>query len=126
VTSARRTGAPIAADARILGSGEFVAAVVREAPTPTEGPARVPLEALAARLAAHLGMPGPALLGDTQTRAAVAARQLLAYVWVEVLGRRASALARAWGQTRGNVTWAAQRGATQAARWQTEIPRWCR
>ena len=66
-----------------------------------------------------------ALLGDTQTRAAVSARQFLAYVWVEVLGRRASALACAWGQTRGNVTWAAERGATQAARWQTEIPRWC-
>ncbi|MCX5734804.1 MAG: hypothetical protein NTW68_10800 [candidate division NC10 bacterium] len=37
---------------------------------------------------------------------------------VDVLGRRASALARAWRQTRGNVTW--------AARWQTEIPDWCR
>lgn len=126
MTHARRTGAPIAADARILGSGEFVTAIVRDAPPPAEVPARVPLETLAARLAACLGVPGPALLGDTQTRAAVAARQLLAYVWVEVLGRRASALARAWGQTRGGVTWAAQRGATQAARWQTEIPRWCR
>jgi len=103
-----------------------VTAIVRDAPPPAEVPARLPLETLVASLAAGLGVPGPALLGDTQTRAAVAARQLLAYVWVEVLGRRASALARAWGQTRGNVTWAAQRGATQAARWQTEISHWCR
>jgi len=88
VTRARRTGAPIAADARILRSGDFVTAIVRDAPPPTEVPARVPLETLTARLAAGLGVPGPALLGDTQTRAAVAARQLLAYVWVEVLGRR--------------------------------------
>ena len=54
---------------------------------------------------------------------AVTARQLLAYVWVEVLGRRASDLARALGQTRGNLSTAARRGAAQAARWQAEIPR---
>ena len=58
-----------------------------------------------------------------QSRPAVTARQLLAYVWAEVLGRRASALARALGQTRGNISTAARRGAVQAARWQAEIPR---
>ena len=40
---------------------------------------------------------------------------------VEVLGRRASDLARALGQTRGNLSTTAQ-----AARWQAEIPIWCR
>jgi hypothetical protein len=103
-----------------------VAILLREAPVAAGVPSRIPLETLAARVAARLGVPEPVLLGDTQTRAAVAARQLLAYLWVEGLGRRAGALARAWGQTRGNVTWAAQRGATQAARWQTEIPDGCR
>ncbi len=47
------------------------------------------------RLAADLGIPVAVLAGGSQVRAAVTARQLLAYVWVEVLGRRASALARA-------------------------------
>jgi len=111
---------------RILGSGDFVATLLPDAPVPAELPSRIPIETLAACVATRLGVPGSVLLGDTQTWAAVAARQLLAYLWVEVLGRRASALARAWGQTRGNVTWAAQRGAIQAVRWQTEIPDWCR
>ena len=66
------------------------------------------------------------LFAGSQTRAAVSARHLFAYVWVEVLGRRASALKRALGQTRGNISTAAQRGAVQAARWQAEIFRWCR
>jgi len=128
VTATRRTGAPVQADARILGSGDFVTAVLRAAPAAAaEGaPPRVPLETLAARLAARLGVAVPTLFGGTQTRAAVTARQLLAYVWVEVLGRRASALARALGQTRGNVCLAARRGAVHAARWQAEIPIWCR
>ena len=103
-----------------------MATLLREAPVAAAVASRIPIEILAARVAARLGVPGSVLLGDTQTRAAVAARQLLAYLWVEVLGRRASALARAWGQTRGNVTRAAQRGTIQAARWQAESPRWCR
>ena len=53
--------------------------------------------------------------------AAVAASTRKQYVWVEGLGRRASALARALGQTRGNLSTTAQ-----AARWQAEISRWCR
>jgi len=128
VTAMRRTGAPVQADARILGSGEFVTAVLRAAPAAAAegGPPRVPLETLAGRLAGGLGVTVPTLFGGTQTRAAVTARQLLAYVWVEVLGRRASALARALGQTRGNISTAARRGAVHAARWQAEIPIWCR
>jgi hypothetical protein len=127
VTAARRSGAPVEADARILGSGDFVAAILREAPVPSmQTPARVSLETLATRLAASLGVPLPTLLGKTQIQAAVTARQLLAYVWVERLGRPASALARALDQTRGNVSLAAQKGVAHAALWQAEIPRWCR
>jgi hypothetical protein len=128
VTIARRTGAPVQADARVLGSGEFVAALLREVPVRRGAggaAARVSLETLTTRLATRLGVTVPALLGQTQTRTAVTARQVLAYVWVEVLGRRASDLARALGRTRGNISTAARRGAVQAARWQAEIPRWC-
>jgi len=73
-----------------------------------------------------MGVAVLALFEETQIRPAVTARQRLASVWVEVLGRRASDLARALGQTRGNISIAARRGAVQAARWQAEIPRWCR
>jgi len=128
VTAQRRDRAPVQADARILGAGPFVEGVLREATTATAGPPRftVPLDTLAARLSGDLGVPVPLLLGGTQTRAAVSARQLLAYVWVEVLGRRASALARVLGQTRGNVSLAAQRGAAHATAWRARIPRWCK
>jgi hypothetical protein len=80
---------------------------------------RVSLAALADRVAA-------ALLGASQTRPAVTARHLLAYVWVEHLGKRASDLARALGQTRGNVSLAAKRGAALAAAWRAQFAAWCR
>jgi hypothetical protein len=118
VVAQRRTGPPAVADARILGAGPFVEAVLREAPaSPPAGlpRARAPLAALAARVAAALGVPLPDLLGAAQTRAAVMARQLVAYVWVEHLGRRASDLARALGQSRGNVSLGAKREAAHAA-----------
>ena len=69
VTATRRTGALGQADARILGTGAFVAAILREAPEPTAGgrPFRVPLETVAARLAASLGVAVPALFGGTHT-----------------------------------------------------------
>jgi hypothetical protein len=82
VAAARRTGAPVQADARILGTGEFVAAGLREAREPAASgpPARVPLETPTARVASHLGVAVPALFGGIQTRPAVTARQLLASV----------------------------------------------
>jgi hypothetical protein len=129
VVAKRRTGPPVAADARILGAGPFVEAVLREAPaSPPAGlpRAHVSLAVLAARVAAALGVPRPALLGSSQTRAAVTARQLLAYIWVEHLGRRASDLARALDQTRGNVSVAAKRGAAHAAAWRAQFADWCR
>jgi hypothetical protein len=58
--------------------------------------------------------------------AVVAASTRKDYVRVEVFDRRARDLARALGPTRGNLSAAARHGAVQAARWQAEIPRWCR
>jgi hypothetical protein len=66
------------------------------------------------------------LLGATHTRTATRARHLLAHVWVEHLGRTASALALASGQTRGNVSLAAKRGAELAKGWETALAEWCR
>ncbi|HYL79194.1 MAG TPA: transposase [Candidatus Acidoferrum sp.] len=129
VVAQRRTGLPVAADARILGAGPFVETVLREAPTSSPAGlsrARVSLAVLAGRIAVALGVPRPALLGSSQTRTAVTARRLLAYVWVEHLGQRASDLARALGQTRGNVSLAAKNGATHAAAWRAHLAAWCR
>jgi hypothetical protein len=57
----RRTGVPVQADARILGTGDFVDMILR-ASIPAEGAvARVSLETLAARLAASLGVALPAI-----------------------------------------------------------------
>jgi hypothetical protein len=129
VVAPRRTGPPAAADARILGAGPFVAAVLREAPAapPAGRPrARVPLATLAPRAAAALGVPRSALLGTAHTRAAIRARQLVASVWVEHLGRRASELARALGQSRGNVSLAVKRGTAHAAAWRAQIADWRR
>ena len=53
-------------------------------------------------------------------------RQLLASGWVEGLGRRASTLAHALGQTPGTISTAARRGVVLAAWWQAEIPMWYR
>ncbi len=101
----------LSTDGRILGAGPFVEKVLREAaalpraPRDPGGPADT----------AALGAAVSALFGGTQRRAAVKARPLLAYVWVEGLGRRACDLARALGQTRGNVSLATKRGAALAA-----------
>ncbi len=73
-----------------------------------------------------LGVTPALILGAGRTRSGSYARQLLAYVWIEVLGRPASDLARAAGRTRSTMTWAAQQGSTQAATRQADIDRWCR
>jgi hypothetical protein len=85
-----------------------------------------PLATLVQRIATSLGVPPAALLGATRSRVATRARHLLAHVWVEHLGQTASALAGASGQTRGNVSLAAKRGAELAKAWQAALPQWCR
>ena len=127
VATARRGEALGPSDTRILGGGDFVTAILRESATArAEPPAQVSLETLAARLAASLEVPLPALLGKSQTPAVVVARHLLAHLWVERLGQPASVLARHLGQSRGNVSLAARKGAEYATARPTEIARWCR
>jgi hypothetical protein len=99
------------------------------APAPGAGGDRPPRPRslpLAARAAPALGVPRSALLGTARTRVAVRARQLVASVWVEHLGRRASELARVLGQSRGNVSLAAKRGTAHAAAWRAQIAAWRR
>ncbi len=65
------------------------------------------------------------LFGETHARAAVAACQFLALVWVEVLGHRTSTLARTFSQIRGYVSRVSQRGAAHAFHRQAAIPTRC-
>ncbi len=131
VAAVRRGREAYMADERILGTGAFVEALRREVDMRTRAEARlsrrrVDLPTLVQRMSRSLGVPPDALLGRSRVPAAAQGRQLLAYVWVECLGRRASDLAQVLGQTRGNVSVAAKRGAALAARWTGAIAEWCK
>jgi len=131
VEALRRGREAHTADERVLGSGEFVDTLLHEVERQAkqrEMAARrqVSLQVLAGRIGESMSLSASLLLGKTRAKAAVQARQILAYVWVERLGRRASDLASELGQTRGNISLAAKRGAEFAKSWGDSIPRWCR
>jgi hypothetical protein len=77
------------------------------------------------RVSQKLGLAPTALLGKSRAPALARARHLLAYVWIERLGQRASDLARLLDQTRGNVSRAAKRGAATAQPWLKMMDHWC-
>jgi REP element-mobilizing transposase RayT len=128
VKDRRRSGEVSASDPRILGSSAFVEATLQgaEQRCSLTRPRPVPLAILLGRMARTLGVSTDAILGPSRAAAATRARQILAYVWVEHLGQPASTLARAFGQTRGNVSLAAKRGAAAVAPWQKHFAHWCR
>lgn len=131
VKALRRDGGSYAADERVLGTSGFVERLRREAERQSglaaARQAQFPtLEALAQQVAVLFGLPPAAIFGPTRVRSAAQARQLLAYLWVERLGRRASDLAVALNRTRGNISWAAKRGARIAGARAAEIEGWWR
>jgi len=131
VQTLRRGREAYTADERVLGAGAFVEKLLQEAERHTREQERarrrpVTLQTLARRIGVSLGLTTETLLGETRVRAVTRARQLLAYVWVEHLGRRASDLAKALGQTRANVTWAAKQGGSAAHNWAGVMQEWCR
>lgn len=118
------------ADERVLGSNACVEALLQEAER--QGDARVrsqrrhlALDPLVQRVGKSLGLAPEAVGGRSRGGPAPRARQLVAYLWGERLGRPASELGRAWGWSRGHVTWAATRGAEVAQAWRTKIAAWC-
>ena len=131
VRDLRRGREEYTGDERILGSSEFIESVRREVEERAgqEEKARrrsVPLATLVRRMGESLGLEPEGILGRSRSRAATRARQILAYVWVERLGRRARELGRVLGQTRGNVSLAAKRGAEMVRARGSLIERWCR
>jgi putative transposase len=130
VQALRRGREAYVADERVLGSSAFVEAVLQEMErrevTPGQNRRRQPdLDTLVHRIAASLGVSPAAVAGRSRAGRAPQARQLVAYLWVEHLGRPGSELARAWGWSRGQVSWAAKRGTEVSQRWRHEIEEWC-
>lgn len=130
VQELRRGREAYMADERVLGSSAFVEAVLQEAEQ--QGQTRVrsrrrhlDLDILVQRVGESFGLPPEAVGGRGRVAPAPQARQLVAYLWVERLGRPASELARTWGWSRGHVTWAAKRGAEVAQAWSDRIADWC-
>jgi putative transposase len=129
VKELRRGREAYMADERVLGSSAFVEAVLqemerREAPQVRGRRRQLDLETLVHRVAKSLGVSPGAVGGRSRVGRAPQARQLVAYLWGEHLGRPGSELARAWGWSRGQVSWAAKRGAELSQAWRHEIEAW--
>jgi len=130
IQTLRRGREAYVADERVLGGSSFVEAILREAEQHAKGPEashrQLSLGTLIARVAESLGVAPDALAGRGRAGPVLHARHLVAYLWVEHLGRPASELERALNWSRGHATWAAQRGAEVAAAWRDTIATWCR
>ncbi len=125
----RQRGGPCAGDERVLGAVRFVEQLREARARHAQAEAArqcesLTLEGLAARVGGLFGIPPEAVLGPSRRRPVSQARQLLTYLWVERLGRRASQLAAALGRTRGNVSWSVRRGAAIARAREGEIHDW--
>jgi len=110
-------------DERILGSGPFVEACLREAERQTARVDRqrgksLPLEEVIARVCRAIGIAPEAPAGGGRMRAVSRAREGIAYLWLEVLGQPGRLLASRVGVRPPSVYKAAQRGRAAAARWE--------
>ncbi len=113
-----------AADERILGSGAFVDQVRAEVERAETGRARgrrVTAEALLQRVGAAVGIDPEALRGGGRRPALSRAREGVAYLWIEVLGRPGRPLAPVLGVRPESVYKAARRGQAEAERWRAVL-----
>lgn len=122
VAALRRGRETFTTDERVLGRGEFVEALFRQvAQQEAQQRAlrrRVPdLGALIARVAEVSRLLPEALSGGGRSRAITHARDGVAYLWVEVLGGSARALARALKLQPFSVCRAVQRGRMHREAW---------
>jgi putative transposase len=118
VAALRRGREAYLGDERILGRPEFVARVQRSLQPAAPGPAaRLPLEALVARVCRHVGVAPAALAGGGRTARLTRAREGIAYGWIDLLGRPGRPLAPALGIRPQNVYQAAARGRDAGPEW---------
>jgi len=118
VQALRRGREAYLGDERVLGSSEFVEHFRREAEAHSNTAVqRVPLERLVTRVCRHVGVDPTALRGGGRAPEVIRARNGIAYLWVEVLGRPGRPLAPVLGVRPQNVYQAAKRGAQTPAQW---------
>jgi len=122
VATLRRGREAYVADERVLGCGDFVEALYRQVER-RDAQRRIlshrapNLGAMIERVARASNLLPEALVGGGRTRAITRARDGLAYLWVEVLGRSGRELARAINLHPVSVCRAVQRGREQQGGW---------
>lgn len=123
VRELRRGREDYAADERILGSTEFVATMLRELEREEAHRARarqksLDLPSLIRMVAQNGGVTPGALTGGGRRPEVSRARDGLAYLWVEVLGRSGRQLAEELRVRPESVYKGARRGRRDLARWE--------
>jgi putative transposase len=114
----RRAKEAVAGDARVLGGGEFVERLWREAQEARHPPPSQPsLESVIARVCRQTGITPDELAGGSRRPAVTHAREGIAHLWVGALGRSGRRLAPVLGVAPQSVYRAAVRGAARAAEW---------
>jgi putative transposase len=112
VRALRRQGLPVAADARILGGGDFVAQLLTDTAAETRATLRLTrprpdLETLLQRIATRLGLPIGDICAGRRTRPMRQARRLICQLAVRHWGYSGAAVARVLGVTTSAVNRAA-------------------
>jgi chromosomal replication initiation ATPase DnaA len=114
----RRAKEVVAGDTRVLGTGDFVERLWREANRPQQPQAsRLSLTTILARVCRQTGITPEELAGGSRRPAVTRARNGIAYVWVGKLGHSGRRLAPVLGIAPQTVYRAAARGAARAAEW---------
>lgn len=114
-------------DERVLGTGSFVERILKEAEASEEGRrSRVTLGELLGRIGKDFGVSGEALSAGSRNRQVARARAVLAYVWIEVLGRSGRELARSLSVNPVSVYLAARRARESIEAWESRIKAWCK
>jgi REP element-mobilizing transposase RayT len=114
----RRAKEAVAGDARVLGGGDFVERLWREAERPQYPQApRLSLATLVARVCRQTGVTPEEIAGGGRRAAVTRARDGIAHLWVGTCGQSGRRLAPVLGIAPQSVYRAAVRGAAQAVEW---------
>ncbi|MGH7820920.1 MAG: transposase [Candidatus Binatia bacterium] len=121
VTKLKRGREAFRAKDRILGTESFLQDVVRRAEsrivTPAEAAGAPAFETLLSAICSAAGVPVANVVSQCRLRSACRARDGLACLWIECLGRSARELAAALGVRRSPLYRAARRGRKHEAFW---------
>ncbi|MDP2156260.1 MAG: transposase [Nitrospirota bacterium] len=127
VVELRRGREKYRADERVLGSSSFIEEIVRKAEEQAEGKIRkVSLDTLISRISGDMKISREALTGGGRHRNVTKARAVLAYVWVNYLGRSGHELGRVLGVSPQSLYAASKNIEGTDVLTTADINRWCR